>query len=34
MFVFLGSPAAAAQDWQACKPEGNYSFNDLKGGGA
>jgi hypothetical protein len=30
MFVFLGSLAAAAQDWQACKPEGDYSFNDVK----
>jgi len=30
MFVFLGSLAAAAQDWQGCKPEGDYSFNDVK----
>jgi hypothetical protein len=30
MFVFLGSLAAPAQDWQACKPEGDYSFNDVK----
>ena len=30
MFVFLGSLAAAAQDRQACKPEGDYSFNDVK----
>jgi len=30
MFVLLGSLAAAAQDWQACKPEGDYSFNDVK----
>jgi hypothetical protein len=30
MFVFLGSLAAAAQDWQACKLEGEYSFNDVK----
>jgi hypothetical protein len=22
--------AAAAQDWQSCKPEGDYSFNDVK----
>jgi len=27
--VFL-TLAAAAQDWEACKPEGDYSFNDLK----
>jgi hypothetical protein len=30
MFVFLASLAAKAQDWQACKPEGDYSFNDVK----
>ena len=30
MFVFLGSLAAAAQDWQACNPEGDHSFNDVK----
>jgi hypothetical protein len=30
MFVFLGSLAAPAQDWQACKPEGDYSFNEVK----
>jgi len=30
MFVFLGSLAAPAQDWQACKPEGDSSFNDVK----
>ena len=30
MFVLLGSLAALAQDWQACKPEGDYSFNDVK----
>jgi hypothetical protein len=30
MFVFLGSLAALAQDWQGCKPEGDYSFNDVK----
>lgn len=23
--------AASAQDWQSCKPEGDYSFNDVKG---
>jgi hypothetical protein len=22
--------AASAQDWQSCKPEGDYSFNDVK----
>jgi len=27
--VFLGL-AASAQDWQTCKPEGDYSFNDVK----
>jgi hypothetical protein len=30
MFVFLGGLAAAAQDWQVRKPEGDYSFNDVK----
>jgi hypothetical protein len=30
MYVLLGSLAALAQDWQACKPEGDYSFNDVK----
>jgi hypothetical protein len=30
IFVFLASLAAVAQDWQACKPEGDYSFNDVK----
>jgi hypothetical protein len=30
MFVLLGSLAAAARDWQACKPEGDYSINDVK----
>jgi hypothetical protein len=30
MFVFLGSLAAAAQDWQADKLEGDYSFSDVK----
>jgi hypothetical protein len=30
MFVFLGTLTAPAQDWQSCKPEGDYSFNDLK----
>jgi len=29
--VFLGTLAARAQDWQTCKPEGDYSFNDVKG---
>ena len=28
--VVLLSFAASAQDWQACKPEGDYSFNDVK----
>lgn len=28
--VFLGTLAAPAQDWQACKPQGDYSFNDVK----
>ena len=22
--------AASAQDWQSCKPDGDYSFNDVK----
>jgi hypothetical protein len=30
MVVFFGTLTAPAQDWQACKPEGDYSFNDLK----
>lgn len=30
MLVFLGTVAAPAQDWQACKPQGDYSFNDVK----
>jgi len=30
MLVFLGTLAARAQDWQACKPQGDYSFNDVK----
>jgi hypothetical protein len=30
MLVFLGSLTALAQDWQACKPEGDYSFNEVK----
>jgi hypothetical protein len=30
VFVLLGSVTASAQDWQACKPEGDYSFNDVK----
>jgi hypothetical protein len=30
LFVFLGSLTTPAQDWQACKPEGDYSFNDVK----
>ena len=30
VFVFLWRLTAPAQDWQACKPEGDYSFNDVK----
>ena len=30
MLVCLGTLAARAQDWQACKPQGDYSFNDVK----
>jgi hypothetical protein len=30
MLVFLGTLTAPAQDWQVCKPEGGYSFNDVK----
>jgi hypothetical protein len=30
VFVLLGSITVSAQDWQACKPEGDYSFNDVK----
>ena len=30
MFVVFWALIAPAQDWQACKPEGDYSFNDLK----
>ena len=30
MVVLLRTLTAPAQDWQACKPEGNYSFNDVK----
>jgi hypothetical protein len=26
----LENVAARAQDWQACKPQGDYSFNDVK----
>ncbi len=29
-FVVFLALAASAQDWQACKPEGGYSFNDVK----
>lgn len=28
--VFLGALAASAQNWQARKPDGDYSFNDVK----
>ena len=27
VFLALASPA---QDWQDCKPKGDYSFNDVK----
>ena len=30
MLMFLRTLTAQAQDWQACKPEGDYSFNDVK----
>ena len=30
VFVVLLTFGASAQDWQACKPEGDYSFNDVK----
>lgn len=32
LFVYIAflSLAASAQDWQSCKPEGDYSFNDVK----
>jgi hypothetical protein len=30
MLVFFGTLTASAQDWQACKPQGDYSFNDVK----
>jgi len=30
MLLFLGTLVARAQDWQACKPQGDYSFNDVK----
>jgi hypothetical protein len=30
LFVFLAILTAKAQDWQVCKPEGDYSFNDVK----
>ena len=30
VFVVFLAFIAPAQDWQACKPEGDYSFNDLK----
>jgi hypothetical protein len=30
IFMFFGTLTGPAQDWQACKPEGDYSFNDLK----
>ena len=30
VFVVLCALIAPAQDWQACKPQGDYSFNDVK----
>jgi hypothetical protein len=30
MFVFFATLTVLAQDWQACKPEGDYSFKDVK----
>lgn len=32
LFVCIAflSLSASAQDWQSCKPEGDYSFNDVK----
>jgi len=30
MFVVFWSLTAPAQDWQVCKPEGDYSFNDVR----
>jgi hypothetical protein len=30
MIVFLGTVAAPGQDWQDCRPQGDYSFNDVK----
>jgi hypothetical protein len=30
VFVVFWTLIAPAQDWQACKPEGDYSFNDVK----
>lgn len=32
LFVCIAflSLAVSAQDWQSCKPEGDYSFNDVK----
>ena len=32
--LFLGGFAAPAQDWQACKPVGDYSFQQRESGGA
>ena len=33
LFVYIAflSLAASAQDWQSCKPEGDYSLDDMKG---
>ncbi len=30
VFVVLLATISPAQDWQQCKPKGDYSFNDLK----
>ena len=30
IYVMLLTFAETAQDWQSCKPEGDYSFNDVK----
>ena len=30
VFIVFLAIIAPAQDWQACKPEGDYSFNDVK----
>jgi hypothetical protein len=30
IFVVFWALIAPAQDWQACRPEGDYSYNDVK----